>query len=90
MTRYVIPDGVLRATIQDEQVLLNADTGVYHLVNQTGSRVIGLMGEGRTVSDAVDELAREGDRPREQVARDVDAFMKAMTRRGLLVEVVDE
>ena len=90
MTRYVLADGVLHATIEDEQVLLNTDTGVYHLVNGTGVRVIALMADGRELANAVGELAQESGQPREAVARDVDRFLAAMTERGLLVEAADE
>ena len=40
MTRYRMPDGVLRADLDGDEVLLNPTTGAYHLLNQTGRQVV--------------------------------------------------
>jgi hypothetical protein len=34
--RYRKPAGILHAELDDEEVLLNPETGIYHLVNRTG------------------------------------------------------
>jgi hypothetical protein len=76
-----------RAKIEDDHVLLNPETGVYHLVNATGLKIIGLMDEGRTLDEAIEHLARESGQPHDQVQSDAGAFLTAMLERGLLVEV---
>ena len=86
MPRYVLPAGVLRASLDDEEVLLNQQTGLYHLLNPTGAELLRLMGEGHTLDEAADALADATGMSRARVRGDARSFVGEMTRRGLLVE----
>jgi Coenzyme PQQ synthesis protein D (PqqD) len=89
VTRYRIPDGVLRATVEGEEVLLNEETGVYHLVNQTGRSLIRSFEVGNSLERAVLELARMTGEDQQRVAADASAFVHAMVTRGLLETAPD-
>jgi NADH pyrophosphatase NudC (nudix superfamily) len=78
--------GVLHAEVDGEEVLLNPETGIYHLVNRTGRSLIGWMEDGETLDEAVDRLAEESGEASTRVRADAAAFVSAMTERGLLVE----
>jgi hypothetical protein len=82
---YRRPPGVLNAEVEGEEVLLNPETGMYHLVNRTGRALIIGMETGATLEQAVDRLAAETGTDRPRVEADALAFVEAMTRRGLLV-----
>ena len=83
MARFRIAEGVLRATMQDQEVLLNPDTGQYHLLNPTGKFVVEEWERGRDTAQVVQQLvadSAEGD----AVQADVDRFVEALTERGLI------
>jgi DNA-binding CsgD family transcriptional regulator len=88
--RYVLPDGVLQASLHDEKVLLNQQTGLYHLLNPTGVELLRLMGEGHSLDEAADAIADATGMSRARVGSDARSFVGEMTRRGLLVELEAE
>jgi hypothetical protein len=84
MTRFRIPDGVLRANVEGEEVLLNQETGVYHLVNPTGRSLIQSFEAGDSLEHAIRDLASRTRQDEQRVAADASAFVDAMLARGLL------
>jgi hypothetical protein len=82
--RYRIAPPVLRAELEGDQVLLNPETGIYHLVNDTGSSILGLLADGLDLHEGVTRLSRETGEPIERVSRDAEAFVAAMVERRLL------
>jgi hypothetical protein len=84
MTRYRLPDRVLRAPLQDEEVLLNAKTGIYHLLNETGRTILADLEARATVADVVRRECEATGEPNERVRSDVEAFVAALSERGLL------
>jgi hypothetical protein len=89
MTWFRLPEGVLRASLEGEEVLLNQDTGVYHLVNVTGRSLIRSFEGGDSLEDAIRSLATATGESEERVAADASAFVEAMVERGLLEAVVE-
>lgn len=71
-----------------EEVLLNPDSGMYHLVNPTGRALLSHMEAGRTFEEAVRVFAEETGQPVEGVVADATAFVEGMMARGLLEPVV--
>jgi Coenzyme PQQ synthesis protein D (PqqD) len=87
--RYRRPDGVLHATIDDEEVLLNPDTGVYHLVNGTGRWLLERMEEGQTLGEAIESLSMNAGEDLQRVRAEAVSFVEAMKARGLLEQAGD-
>ena len=87
MTRYRVRAEVLRAPLQEDEVLLNPETGIYHLANVTGRAVLAALQAGDTVATVADRIARDTGTAPERVRQDVEAFVQAMTSRGVLEEV---
>ena len=82
-----MPASVLRARLDDEEVLLNTDTGRYHLLNATGTIVLGVLERGEPLGAAVIELIQRTDVDEDTAKRDADAFITALLDRGLLLAV---
>ncbi len=89
MTRYRVPPGVLRAPLESEEVLLNTETGVYHLVNETGRALMVSFEAGMTLEDGARRLSEERAQAAEGVLADARAFVRAMVERGLLEEIAE-
>jgi hypothetical protein len=81
---YRIPPSVLRANLEAEEVLLNTDTGQYHVLNETGRTVASLLETGGTADEAATALATRTGTPIDQVRGDVETFVQALLDRGLL------
>jgi Coenzyme PQQ synthesis protein D (PqqD) len=84
--RYRLPGDVLRAVVDDDEVLLEPSSGRYHLVNRTGRAVLDRFDSGEPLEGAIEHLCSETGAPREQVEADVTRFIRAMVERGLLEE----
>jgi hypothetical protein len=87
VTRYRVPPHVLRAPLRSEEVLLNPETGVYHLVNETGRSLCSSFEEGMTVEEGAGRLSEERHEPFDRVLADARRFARAMVERGLLEEI---
>jgi hypothetical protein len=87
MTAYRMPEGVLRAELEGDEVLLNPATGVYHLLNPAGRRVVEGLGEGSSIDALIAAIATDSATEVEQVRRDTESFVRAMVDRGLLEEI---
>jgi hypothetical protein len=85
--RYKFPQGVLRARLEGEEVMLNPATGVYHLLNATGCSLAFLLEEGKSLEEAAAGVADETGAPLDRVREDARAFVDAMLERQLLEEV---
>jgi hypothetical protein len=87
VTQYRVPDGVLRAKLDDDEVLLNPTTGVYHLLNPAGRRIVEGLGQGASLDTLIASIATDTDTLAERVRSDTESFVHAMVERGLLEEV---
>lgn len=86
MSRFRLPPTVLRASLDEEEVLLNTETGVYHLVNATGRALLASFEAGLDLEGAARRLTEETGRAPDRVLSDSRAFVRAMAQRGLLEE----
>jgi hypothetical protein len=81
---YRVPEGVLRADLDGEEVMLDPRSGIYHLLNPTGRYLVACFAEGASFEEAVDRLVEEAGVGRKDVRKDADVFITAMIERGLL------
>ena len=79
-----VPRHVVYRALVTETVILNLETGRYHGVNATGARVLDTLDREQSVRAAVERLAREYERPEEELARDVADFCRDLQERGLI------
>ena len=87
ITTYVLAKGVLRASLEDEEVLLNPGSGMYHLLNRTGRSLLETMEAGTSFEDAIRVIAKASGTEIGAVRSDAESFVSRMTDRGLLEEV---
>jgi Coenzyme PQQ synthesis protein D (PqqD) len=86
--RVRIPEEVVYRSFVQETVILNLERGRYHGVNPVGGRMLDTLCEVSAVADAATILARDFDRPLEEIERDLCEFCDGLIERGLLT--VDE
>lgn len=83
--RYRMPNHVLRATVGEDEVLLDTRSNLYHLLEGTGPRVMKGLDDGKDPSAVADEIAHEHSIDASIVQRDVEGFVTSMLELGLLV-----
>jgi hypothetical protein len=84
--RYVLRPTVLTAEVNGEQVLLDPERGIYHLVNATGLVILNEMATGRDLADAVTMVASSTGEPVERVRADAELFVRELTDQQLIQE----
>ena len=84
MTRYEVTGRVLSADVEDQSVLLNTESGQYHLLNASGRAMLAALREGRTPEEIAADVAARTGAPAEDVRADVAAFVSGLADRGLI------
>jgi hypothetical protein len=78
------PDVVFR-DLDGEAVILDLESGTYFGLNEVGTRVWQLVGEGRSEVEIVDLVASEYDADRATIAADVTRLLEELRTRRLVV-----
>lgn len=80
----------LSATVEDEEVLPDPESGNYYGVNPVGAHVLALIeGQAVTVDGIVDAVAGGFDVDRERAETDVVEYLDDLVSEGL-VDVADD
>ena len=74
---------VLHSTVDDEEVLLDSDTGVYYGLNPVGRFLWHQLQEPRPVADLVERTASEFDVSRSECEEDVREFLTDLVESDL-------
>jgi hypothetical protein len=74
---------VLSRKVGDEMVLVHMGRNAIFTLNPTGARLWELLSEGRSRSEAVEELKAEFDASGETVERETIDFVALLEREGL-------
>jgi coenzyme PQQ synthesis protein D (PqqD) len=83
-SRVHVPDHVVYRDFAEETVILNLDSGTYHSLNSTATRMLEVLTASDSVGAAVEELTREYEQPADRIERDVLDLCRALSDRGLI------
>jgi hypothetical protein len=84
MTGFRLHPDVLARKVGDEIVLVHMGRNEIFSLNRTGARLWELLSEGRTRSEAVEQLTTEFDVSQETVEQEADRLIAMLEREGLL------
>jgi len=79
-------ESVLLSRVDDEAVLLDADSSVYYGLNPVGSRMLQLLEESGDRETVIRLVASEFDASEERVRNDFAILMKALLEKGFVKE----
>jgi hypothetical protein len=79
-----IPQHVAYRALTEEMVVLNLQTGIYHSLNPTGGRMFEVLEQTGTIREAAAQVAKEYERPLDEVERDLTDFCAQLLERGLI------
>lgn len=75
---------VASCELDGEAVILNVDTGLYHGLNEVGSRIWQLVRQPRRVSELKQQLLAEFEVDEQELGHDLLAVLADMHRAGLI------
>lgn len=81
---FVVSDSVVSASLDDEVVLLNVETGIYYGLDAVGARIWSLLEEGTDLETLEGRLLQEYVVEPEQLRADIAEFLDALQGMGLL------
>lgn len=84
MTTYHVSPHVQFRSLQDEVILLDVRDETYLGLNRTGATIWQTISDGGTLADAISALSARFETTRENAERDVNAFVRELTQRGLI------
>jgi Coenzyme PQQ synthesis protein D (PqqD) len=90
MSRYTLPSGVLRTQVGEEEVLLNTETGQYHLLRGSGPAVVAELEAGRSLPEICDRFAERSGKDPAGISSEMEAFVGQLVDRGLLTSLDDD
>ena len=85
--RVVIPERVLVQQLVNETVILDLDSGTYFGLDEVGTQVWQLLGQGLTVAEICAVLIAEFEVSRETVERDLAALTDELLSHNLMTVV---
>jgi hypothetical protein len=87
--RATVPPHVVYRRFAAETVVLNLETGTYHGLNATGTRMLELLESSADIGEATRRFAESHGRDPAEVEPDVAAFCERLRSRGLIEIAVD-
>jgi hypothetical protein len=87
-TKWKISPGVRTTANGDGAVLLDIDAGMCYSLNPVGTKIWAAVESGQgqsTCGDVLDALAPEFTIPREQLAADIDNYLRELEQKRLII-----
>jgi coenzyme PQQ synthesis protein D (PqqD) len=84
MPQFRLSPDVLYRDLEGQAVILDLSSGLYFGLNEIGTRIWTLIGEGRSVADIVQILSHEYEADALNIERDVRELADALLSRNLI------
>jgi hypothetical protein len=84
-----VPAHVVLRAFAEETIMLNLQTGTYHGLNPTATRMLETLRDGRVIADGAAAIAARYDADPTMVQADMLAFCERLIERGLLTVKTD-
>ena len=79
-----VPQHVVHRAFPTETVVLNLETGMYHGLNPVAGRMLEVLEQLGSVSEAATRLAREFEQPLDRIQQDLGTLCHHLRERGLI------
>lgn len=87
MTTYKIAEDVLSKTVNDEEVIVNLNTGTYFGLNPTGTVIWNHLKKGSDSAVILDDLLEQFDTSEDELQQDLEQFVTHLKNQNMLNEV---
>ena len=87
MTTYKIAEDVLSKSVNDEEVIVNLNTGTYFGLNPTGTVIWNHLKKGSDPTVILNDLLEQFDSSEEELQQDMVQFVAHLQSQKLLSEV---
>lgn len=87
--KLMLNESVVCATLDDEAVLLNVETGIYYGLDSVGTRIWSMVALGATESDIIATLTTEYEVELRVLQQDVADFVMQLVSKGLVKPLLE-
>ncbi len=87
MTNYKIAEDVLSKTVNDEEVIVNLNTGTYFGLNPTGTVIWNHLKLGSDPLVILNDLLEQFEAGEEELRQDMEQFVTHLQSQNMLSEV---
>jgi hypothetical protein len=87
VTTYKIAEDVLSKSVNDEEVIVNLNTGTYFGLNPTGTVIWNHLKKGSDPTVILNDLLEQFDSSEEELQQDMVQFVAHLQSQKLLSEV---
>lgn len=87
MTTYKIAEDVLSKTVNDEEVIVNLNTGTYFGLNPTGTVIWNHLKKGSDSAVILNDLLEQFDASEDELRQDLEQFVTHLQSQNMLNEV---
>ncbi len=86
MTNYKIAEDVLSKTVNDEEVIVNLNTGTYFGLNPTGTVIWNHLKLGSDPSVILNDLLEQFEASEDELQQDLEQFVAHLQSQNMLSE----
>ena len=86
MTNYKIAEDVLSKTVNDEEVIVNLNTGTYFGLNPTGTVIWNHLKLGSDTSVILNDLLEQFEASEDELQQDLEQFVAHLQSQNMLSE----
>jgi len=83
--RLTIPEHVIHQKVDEEMVLLNLETGIYHGLSRTGTRLWEFLLEDENLHSVFQKMLKEYDVSAEQLEEDILRLVQELETHKLVI-----
>jgi hypothetical protein len=87
MSTYKIAEDVLSKTVDDEEVIVNLNTGTYFGLNPTGTVIWNHLKKGSDTALILSDLLEQFDASEEELKQDMEHFVAQLQSQKMLNDV---
>lgn len=81
---FLVPEHVSAREVEGELVILDLESGNFHVARGVGPRVWDMLAQGRSIDHVVGEVASRYGEDEARVRGDVVSFVEALVSKGIL------
>ncbi len=89
MTEFVISKDILSKTVDNEEVLVDLESGTYFGLNQEGTLIWNLLKEGKTQQDILAAMNETFDADENQIRKDFEFFISELQQKQWITRAAE-
>lgn len=83
-TKIKVASNIVSRKVQDEEVILQLDSGVYYGLNEVGTEIWHMMKSGKSLRQIITQVSRDYEIPSKRITDDLFTLVKDLKKRKIV------